>query len=303
MEEPADSVQGPFEISYVTSDLDGDSIEAVCLVKKPGEAETSYGTETFSDGNGTGICEVTDAVLSQEGTYTFRVKVTAGEDPAVYSNSENVSIDNEGPDRPKYVEKDKKSSCKYEITVKTADDDQTTKVEVYRDDDTTVEANNDSRVKTLTMGPDEKESFVDELYGSECGKTYYYAARAFDSAGNPSEVRAEEVDVTKTVEIDGGTITEDGEGTLGAIPTRGGLGTVLGEDGTEDSEEGDENEDSEEGEVLGEGENGEINGGSGNLAQNLFNKWWFWLIVLAVGGYIAKMVRDKNAKPVVKRKK
>ena len=151
------------------------------------------------------------------------------------------------------------------------------------------------------MGPDEKESFVDELYGSECGKTYYYAARAFDSAGNASEVRAEEVDVTKTVEIDGGTITEDVEGTLGAIPTDGGQGTVLGEDGTDGTEAGDE--DTEVGEVLGEGENGEINGGSGNVVQDLLKKWWFWLIVLAAGGYIAKMVRDKNAKPVVKRKK
>jgi hypothetical protein len=300
MEIPASQVNDEFEITYVTSDLGGRSLEALCLVKKPGEGSFSqFDSDNFpgSGGitNGTSTCDVNSGVLTKQGTYTFKVKVEAdGGSSYMESNDEDVTLDNEGPERPKYIKKDKKGSCKYEITVKAHQDGDTAYLEIYRDDDMKIQANDGSRIKTINMGPGDKEEFDDELYGSECGRTYYYATRAFDAAGNPSDLRVEEVDVTKKKEIEGETTYETEQDTFGAFVSGDSQVGVPGDedgDGIPDDEQGGEGD----GDILGEDVEVITEEGGGEGDGGIFNQWWFWVLILLGAGYLGKKVMDKRS--------
>jgi len=205
-----------------------------------------------------------------------------------------VSYDSEGPERPKYIEKDKDGSCQFEITVKTHADGNTAYIEVYADDDKNIEANAGSRIKTVTAGPSEKVEFDHDLFGSDCGKTFYYATRAFDSHHNPSDLRVEELTNTKTVTT---TTTDEGtEETFGAIPVSG-EGSILGDASDAD---GDADADGEDGDVLGEDsdagadadEDGILGGASSKMSKVL--KWAAILVVVVFFGNVIKKKAKKD---------
>ncbi|MFA6981927.1 MAG: hypothetical protein WC243_02810, partial [Patescibacteria group bacterium] len=193
-----------------------------------------------------------------------------------------------GPGKPDYIEKDKDSSCKNDIEFRTSDDGETEYVEVYRDDDKNISINDSTRIKTITIGPDEKYDFTDEFYGSDCGKTFYYAVRAFDAAGNASSPRAEEI--VTTVKIT--TTTEEGEEITEALYV-GDAGLTEGGASTEGAGvvlEGEPGE-GEEGTVLGEET---ISEEEGAPKGSLFAKWWFWVILAIMVGIIGNGLRKKK---------
>ena len=275
-----------FNLIYTTLDTEGRSITARCYKQGPSDGEyVQFGsTANLQAGGDTSSCAVNNSVLSANGTYKFKVTATAGEDTA---ESDEVTVDFNGdkPGKPRYIEKDKEGSCRYEVTFKTSNDNgKTSYVEVYRSEDKEFTTDSGSRIRTITIGSDEKYTFDDNFGGSECGRTYYYAVRAFTSAGVGSDVRAEDIE-----DINVKTVYETEEETAPAIVTTGagltGLGT--GEEELPTGETG------EEGEVLGEQENeqdsdveGFFNDVADRARRTIRSPWtWLSLIAIAAIGY------------------
>jgi uncharacterized repeat protein (TIGR01451 family) len=217
LEKPESPVTNSFDLTFVALDINDRALTAECYSS---DSASPFETMAVSSGGNTNICQVDSSTLSGDGTYTFWVKIYVTGDTEVYaeSNKESVIYDGGTPGKPKYIEKDKKNDCKYEVTFKTADDNgETTYVEIYRDSDKEYTVSDSKRIRTITVGSNERKSFDNELYGSDCGHTPYYSIRAFNSAGTPSGVRSEEVTKTEKVTVEGETTV-----TTGAIIATGG---------------------------------------------------------------------------------
>jgi len=257
IEDPESSFNEPFKITFVVMDASGENRNLTAVCSKDGPSSGWEDFQTISDSNfnengGTNICNVTDAVLEGTGTYKFKVTVTAEEaEGSAVSEEVTTTYDNDGPDKPKYIEVDRKSDCKYEVTLKTADDSQTDYVEVYMSDEKEFTAGPGSRIRTFTMGPDEKKTFTEEVAGEKCAHRQYFAVRAFDSAGNGSDVEAEELTNVNTVTVNKEeTVYEASLTSAGASS----IGTGTGSEGADvvPSEEEIGEGSGEEGSVLGE---------------------------------------------------
>ncbi len=301
LEDPDPAVIDDFNITFVVLDLVGErNINYKCYFDTPADPGNF---DVFQDGvigtddGDTANCNVDEDVLDDEGTYHFYVKVWANTDEDT-SDTVKTSYDGTGPDKPKYIEKDKKTSCKNEITLKTADDgDETVRVEVYRSDEMEFTVKDSNRIKSKDLGSDEKYTFIDEFSGDDCGKKFYYGVRAFDASGNASKVRSEEITETTTVEKEGETTIE----TEAYIVSGTSVGT--GEEGAEGAEvvlESREDEDKGEGEgdegsVLGTSETEETKGFLQGLQNTLKTKWWLWGLGLLFLIIIANVVRRKKA--------
>jgi uncharacterized repeat protein (TIGR01451 family) len=296
MEDPKSPAIETFSITFVVMDLvGGRDISYDCYNNTPSDSGTynifDYGTIKTSGGN-SAVCDVTDSVLNDNGDYSFYVvvKEEESEDEAP-SNIALVTYDSEGPGKPKYIEKDKKSDCKNEITLKTSNDGgETSYVEVYKDTDKEFTVGDGNRIKTITLGSDEKYSFNDEFFGSDCGKKYYYAVRAFDTSGNASSVRSEEITETTTKTIEGST-----EETQGALSSEGQvLGTGGSADGVKVVLEGSSTGSEEEGSVLGEETTESTQGGIGGVLKTASSKWWVWVLGIVVLLVIGNGIRKKG---------
>ena len=236
--------QDEFRIDFVVLNTEGLSLDAQCQQQEDGGAWTDIDTfYTVKAGGNSGYCEAKD--LANSSQYAFRVLTSDGEE----GQSVKVGLETDRPKKPVSYEKHEISSCKYEIKFKTADDGRTSKVEVYRsDDNVSFTAKASSRIKTISIGSDEKHSF--ETTRPDCDKDYYYAIRAFDQYGNASDLvgdreiktvivegtEAEETTgalaVTETVVLDG-DVGDDGvlsEGLLGEEVAEDEKGTILGID-------------------------------------------------------------------------
>ncbi|MBD3366393.1 DUF11 domain-containing protein [candidate division WWE3 bacterium] len=308
--EPETPTNKEFNVEFVVLDPAGDSgenITVTCDLKKPGQTFSTLDTANLIKGGDSGLCKISESLLTTDGTY--EVKITAQNSGASKADTVSVVYDGNGPGKPKWIEKDKKSSCEYDVKFKTSDDGgETSYVEVYRSDDKEFTVSPSSRVRTVSIGSNEEHEFTHNLYGGDCGSSYY-AVRAFDDAGNYSDVRVEEVEdiVIKEVFVgsdEGGETEEGGEGAeSGAIFLEGGAGLTEGElEGEVGLEEG-----GEAGEVAGEtteteeGESGEE--ASGETAENeegvlgtADKKFpWFLLVpVILVAGFV--LLRSKRKK-------
>lgn len=238
--------QSGFNVNFVVLDVLGRPIEVKCFRKGPGEAGfTQFGSAlSLAAGGNTGNCQVTSDVVTGEGTYQFSATATAGAE-SVDSQVVSVEYKTSTPGTPgDYKRETQPSSCQFKISFKTADDGgKTSKVEIYRSDQTSFTADDGTRVGTVFAGSNQEGSFIDTV--PDCAKTYYYAIRAFDGAGNGSGVVGDSV--VKVVITTPATTTETQvvqAAAQGAIPvTTSIVGEVLGEQ----KEKG-------AGEILGESE-------------------------------------------------
>ncbi|HNU76641.1 MAG TPA: hypothetical protein PKL88_02915, partial [bacterium] len=177
------------------------------------------------------------------------------------------------------------------ITLKTADDDETTSVQVFADDDKEIDIDDSHKIETESIGSDEKFDFEHVVSGDDCDKTWYYAVVAFDDAGNASKPRAEEITTTTTT-------TEEEE--TEAIPVEGGAGIVEGGVAGEGAT-GPEGAEGEEGEGalevdFGEGEEGSVLGEeTAKEGKTLFKSPWFWIVSAGLGILIISATRKKKA--------
>lgn len=226
-----------FSLTFVALDVLERPITVRCYQKGPGDGgyslfDTDYNLPAGGD---TAACKTNSGVVSGEGNYEFYVTATADAE-TVSSSAVSVEYRVSGPGTPSYQGKDQHALCQYKIKFKTADDGgETVKIEIYRSENISFNANGDTRVGTVGIGSNTEGSYIDTV--PDCGKTYYYAIRAFNDAGTGSSVVGDTTTVT--------TYTETGT-TTGAIPVGSG-GSISGGGQTEAT-----GEETPAGEVLGE---------------------------------------------------
>lgn len=268
------------EINFVAMDIQGRAMTAKCYKKEPSDAGFSqFGADiNLAAGGNSANCAVTSDIFDGEGTYQFYVTATAGSDTAT---SQTVSVDRNtsGPGTPTDYSKSLSSSCEYKIHFKTADDSgQTVKVELYRSDSSSgFTADSGTRVDTIGVGSNEAKDVFNTK--PDCGKEYFYALRAFDSAGNGSGLVGDSI-------ISGGTTTTlvaSPSTIVGAIALTTPTGTILGETAPS-AEPSPETEGQvlspdmlpeslkETGEVLGEGNNWPL--WAGGLLALVLASWY-----------------------------
>ncbi|HSW47707.1 MAG TPA: hypothetical protein VLG67_01380 [Candidatus Saccharimonadales bacterium] len=175
-----------FPINFVSLTTNGDSITVRCYKKSPTDGDFSqFGSDiVLSPGGNTDNCSVTSSVINQKGTYSFYATASDGEN-AVQSETVTVDFSDSVPDAPSNYSKDHPNSCQYVIKFKTANDSgKTVKVELYRSDNTTFNADSGTRVDSVSIGSNQDGQFTNNV--PDCNKTFYYAIRAFNSAGNGS---------------------------------------------------------------------------------------------------------------------
>jgi hypothetical protein len=221
--------QDNFKLSFTTLDILGRDVQVKCYKKAPTETDFVQfdGTKSLPGGGGSGACSVDQSIVNQQGTYQFYTIAQAGADE---QTSEVISVDYDteaGPGTPVSYDKSK-SGCTYTISFKTADDEgETARVELYRSEDTDFPIDAGTRVASTDIGSNDTAEFEDTP--GDCGKEYYYAIRAFDTAGNASGVVGDtiiNVTTITTTTTDGGTTdnatteqADTGTGdTGGAIP-------------------------------------------------------------------------------------
>jgi len=227
--------QTDFDITFVTLDVTGRDVTVNCYKKSPTDADfVLFGSaQTFADGGNTGVCTVTSSILNTKGNYTFKVIATADSDTK--EDTATVSYNNEGPGEPTGYLKERINTCDYKIKFHSADDGgKTVKIEVYRSENKTFTADSGSRVDTIILGSNTDGQSI--TTPPTCSKEYYFAIRAFDSAGNGSNIVGDsEIIVTTTT-----TTTTSTTGTTpGAILLENpSTGSVLGNETTSATEEG-----------------------------------------------------------------
>lgn len=231
--------QQEFNITFVTLDLLGRTVTVTCNKKGPYDAGfVQFGpAQTLIGGGNTGVCPVTSSILNTKGDYSFQVVATA--DAESVSDTVSLTYNSEGPGDPTSYSKERANFCDYKIKFHTADDSgKTVKVEVYRSENTSFTADSGSRVDTITIGSNlDGQSTTTP---PDCNKNYYFGVRAFDTAGNGSNVVGDSIVTFTTTTTT--TTTTGATPAVGAIEVTSGAGTILGK----------ETESSKEGTILGE---------------------------------------------------
>jgi len=203
------------ELKFVALDIQGRNVIVQCFKKGPADSGlTQFGSDiALSAGGNSSHCSLNSAI-NDNGSYQFQVKAMADTE-SVYSQIVNLDYKTSTPGTPTDYRKEQINSCDFKIHFKTADDSgKTVKVEIYRSTDSNFSANNESLVHSVNIGSNQEKDINSSV--SDCSKTYYYALRAFDNAGNGSGLIGDSV--YKNV-VDN-TITNITP-TTGAIPVTG----------------------------------------------------------------------------------
>lgn len=240
------------KVNFVALDRLGRDITVQCYKKGPSDGGfTQFGaTITLSAGGNTANCEP-NTVLASDGTYEFYAFATAGSDTD-FSPTVTVDYNTSGPGTPTNYSKDHPTSCTYVIKFRTADDaGKTVRADLYRSDATSFTADVAHRVDQRFIGSNTNVEITNTV--PDCAKTYYYAVRAFDSAGNGSGIVGDSVvTVTTTSSTTTTTTTSTTTGATGtnqgAVQTGNTGGNVLGTETGSGSDTGAESD----GSVLGE---------------------------------------------------
>lgn len=246
VEQPRSPANEGFDLGFVALDIMGRQLTARCYVSSPKNSWTftQFGSDiTLKAGGNSGICKVNTGDLA-EGDNVYEVRITVlGEPSTPYvKQSEGITVkyipNSSRPGVPTNYNRQDVSNCEKKISFLSANDGgKTVRVEVYRGDSTEFTLNDGSKVGTFNIGSNTPGAHVEIV--PDCNKKYYYALRAFDAAGNYSDVVGDRVYETVTTTTSSGT-TETVEGvsnTGGAInvldsdiPAEGGSGQVLGEE-------------------------------------------------------------------------
>ncbi|MFW6110168.1 MAG: hypothetical protein ACOC6Q_01960 [Patescibacteria group bacterium] len=303
------------KLNFVALDTQDREITVRCFQSKPGVLGFSeFDSRNLDAGGDSGYCQVSSDVLSTAGTYNFYVEATADGDTA---SSEEVQLeyDPNDPDDPEYIEKESEG-CQDLIEIKVGDDGDTSRIRVYRSEDTEFEANFDTEIRNIAVEPGEKVEF--SASRPDCDDTYYYAVIAYDEAGNRSGAVAEEIEkeVTVTVEeegeeeVAGAEVVAVEESQVVSSAVEGEDEDVVVEESTVEEEAVDDEEareeEEEEGEVAGveveeeqeeqeEQEKAEQIGGRGAFSNFLSRGGWILLVLGALGvGYLAKRFMENK---------
>lgn len=213
-----------FRLSYAAAS--DNPVSVLFSVKKDGDSTWKDFGGTISGNNG-----YVDVGGSQfydgDGLYEFRVLLNGG----TASDTTSVRLDRGGPSPVSEYSKQDMGGGHYKLSWRTPSDSDFDKVLIYRSTETKFDANGSTRVGELGGSPNVVYSWED--FGLDANKTYYYALRAFDYAGNASSIVS---DIPSTTQE---TVITEEVGEVQLLP---------GEEGASQADG--------EGEVLGEEEEG-----------------------------------------------
>ncbi len=292
IDQPAPKISSAFRLSFVAINTDNTAMTAKCFKKGPGDGDfVKFAEKVLILGGDSASCQVDNTVLNQAGRYSFKVGINGNTSSEVSTLFNNVA----SPSKPKWIKKDEKNSCENEVEFKTADDGLTTHVEIYRSHKSKeIVADASTKIKTITVGANQKYKFIDNLSASGCGDDYYYGVRAFDDYGNYSNLRSEEyeVEVTKTVKkyvtIKNGPVNNVvNNGTANNVtnpdPTQGGV--VVADENTNENVNN-KTENIKQPEVKGDNtkkDKVEVLGEQSKKSFISWKNWKLWLIVTGIG--------------------
>ncbi len=254
-----------FNITFVALDTEDIPVTVKCLKKSPTDSDfVQFGSDfVLSNGGNTDNCVVNSSVITGQGTYQFKVSASDG-GPTFDSNVVSVEYKTDGPSTPVSYSKEKINDCTWKIKFKTAaDGGKTSKVEVYRSDNTSFNADSGNMFASISVASDQEGEA--SLTVPDCAKTWYFAVRAFDNAGNGSGILGDTQDVTITVNPTTSSTSNNG----GAIALASGAGSSVGEAKPEAENP---TEVSPTGEAAGENGQPEIKGAESNRDSKLFYK-------------------------------
>lgn len=212
--------QNMFDIVFAALDILNRPVTVKCKKQAPGEGGfTQFGTDiSLPSGGSTGVCPVTSNIISAPGTYTFQVE--AATDSEIVSDAATVEYKTDVPGNPADYSKERLSSCQYKLKCKGADDNgKTVSIEIYRSTDSSFTANSGSRIATIPASSNEEKEYIDSI--PDCTKDFYYVIRAFDTAGNGSNLVGDSiVHVTVKTTTVTSTIPRTASQTSGAGQTK-----------------------------------------------------------------------------------
>jgi len=262
IEEPATPInKQEFKIGFTVANTSGEDITVKCIEKTQNVVFDIY------KGINTGSCVVDDSVIPTDGTYIFYIE--AGDINNNKTSKEvPVEVDFIKPSSVKEYEKTK-SGCLNILTFKTADDGQTSKIQIFRSEKSSFIADSSNILTQLAVLPNENVSYTDGT--SLCDVEYYYAIRALDNSGNASSFVSDDfkvyVEAEDTVELEE-EVVEDEE-------------TKDEEVQNDEQEEASKPENNEEGEIKGDEDiEEEIK------TENQNTKWLWWQYALLGAGVV-----------------
>ena len=238
-----------FKIGYVALAIpSGTNLDITCYKSTDGITFDTFGTYS----NLSGDCIADESIITQSGTYYFYVKATTN-GTTEQSDTVTVKVELEKPSAVEDYDKDE-GTCTYTLSFKTADDNRTSKIQIFRSDKQPFTANNETLIKEMPVDPNKEYTYTDNGLPS-CDKEYYYALRAVDNLNNTSPfvtddivtiVEGETTTTEGTIATSTTVLEEEGE-VAGETTDEDGNGDVAGEETTTDEEEnGEEDENGEE---------------------------------------------------------
>ena len=218
------------KLGFTVLDTNNVGVNVSCYKKSPSDSNfVEFGAaQNLAVGGSSGYCQTNSSVIGDRGTYEFYVTADAG-NGVEESNHVSLVFDNQSPAAPSGYSKDHASSCRYILHFHTSNNGQTARVEIYRSLDKTFTADAGSRVGSLDIEADKDGTYTDNL-ADQCDKDWFYAIRAFDAAGNGSDIAGDIITVNTVIN------QTTAKPTIGAIPVSGNVlgksavGEVLGDD-------------------------------------------------------------------------
>lgn len=276
------------DLEFKALHLNNGIITVKCLKKGPNDSAFSqFGSNiVLSAGGNSSSCDLSLAI-NDNGSYQFNVEATDGVDTLSKTVSLDYNTSTPGTPRDYRKENINSNNCDFKIHFRTdADNGKTVKVELYRSTDSAFSANNESLVHSVNIGSDQEYDITNSV--PDCSKTYYYALRAFDNAGNGSGLIGDKITITTNTTT---TETTVQQGTQGAIPLID-AGIPIEEKST--SEEG------QEGTTLG-GETGQVLGTQKSTIADFVGRHKFISTVIGVGLlsiiiYVVRKIRKNKKK-------
>jgi len=259
-----------FELSF--SALSNDPISAQFYFRKEGGSYSSFGSPVSGS---SGQIQVDNGQVGEQIKYYFKVEINGG--TAVDETS--VIYDVSGPSPVSDYWREEIAPGQFRLHWKNPHDDDFSRVFIYRSESSDFDASGSTK-RAEVGGAKEQEMTWDD-FGLDPSKTYFYALRAVDHAGNGSGLVS---DVSDTIEE---TITTSAQGEVSILPRS--EGSVLGDEDTSMVNDGDEGTDSEkmlDTTML----DGEVAGAKGDTAKNIV----YVVIFIVFGFYLLRLVFKKK---------
>lgn len=180
--------QSSLNIVYSVQDILERNLNIQCY-------RTGYGAVGLPHTTNSGYCNITNDVISVDGTYEFYIVVTPETGTPVTSNKVSVVIDRVGPS-PVVGYTKTTNSCVNTLSFTTANDGgQTTGIQIFRSTTLSFTADDSTFIK-LIAPVTSNQAITYQDTPPTCDKPYYYGIRAIDNAGNISASIGDKVVVT-----------------------------------------------------------------------------------------------------------